>query len=310
MSTKTFIILGPTCTGKTSLGLKLCQKFNGVIISADSRQVVRYMDIGTGKMPVSSFTSKIERTEDKWVLNGVDIYGYDLVDPDEYFSAYDFVNYCKKTFPRVSRDGKNVFVVGGTGFYIDALTGKTPLAGVKPNLELRKHLETLGLDQLGQKLLDLNPEAYQKIDLKNPARVIRAIEKSLINGDSREKSFLLTNPVYIGLTGDRKILYERADAWVDTIFGVGLFEEVAKIQKQFPGSHRLTGLIYKSVINYLSGQATLEEASQRAKFDMHAYIRRQQTWFKRDSNIIWFDISDPNFDEQVVSLVESELNGR
>jgi len=99
-------------------------------------------------------------------------------------------------------------------------------------------------------------------------------------------------------------LYERADAWVDAIFGAGLFDEVTKIQKQFPKSHRLSGLIYKSAISYLSGKTTLEEANQRAKFDMHAYIRRQQTWFKRNPAITWFDISAPNFDEQVVSLVE------
>lgn len=310
ISAKNFVILGPTCTGKTSLGLKLCQKFNGVIISADSRQMIRHMDIGTGKIPVSSATLEILRTEAKWVLSDVDVYGYDLVDPDQYFSAHDFLNYCQKTFPRASLNGKNVFVVGGTGFYIDALTGKIPLAGVGPDLELRKYLEILTLDQLGQKLLELNSEVYQKIDLKNPARVIRAIEKSLTREVSREKQPLLTEPIYIGLTGDRKILYERADAWVDAVFGAGLFDEVANIQKQFPKSHRLTGLIYKSAVSYLSSQTTLEEANQRAKFDMHAYIRRQQTWFKRDPAITWFDILDPNFDDRVVSLVESKLHGR
>ena len=310
MATKNFVILGPTCAGKTSLGLKLCQKFNGAIISADSRQVVRHMDIGTGKIPMSGTTLKIDRMEGSWILSDVGVYGYDLVDPDQYFSAYDFVTYCKKTFPRASLNGKNVFVVGGTGFYIDALTGKTPLAGVGPDLELRKYLETLTLDQLGQKLFELNSAASQKIDLKNPARVIRAVEKSLSREVLQEKSSLLANPTYIGLTCDRKVLYERADAWVGAIFGAGLFEEVAKIQEQFPKSQRLTGLIYKSAVNYLAGQTTLEEAKQRAKFDMHAYIRRQQTWFKRDPNIIWFDISQPNFDEQVVSLVESKLHGR
>lgn len=310
MSTNNFVILGPTCTGKTSLGLKLCQKFNGAIISADSRQAVRYMDVGTGKLPVSNATSEILRTEDRWVLGGVDVYGYDLVDPDQYFSAYDFVGYCQKTFPRVPLNGKNMFVVGGTGFYIDALAGNTPLAGVAPDLGLRNYLETLNLEQLDQKLLEVNPEAYQKLDLKNPARVIRAIEKSLTSEISQEKSSLLTAPIYIGLTGDRKILYERADAWVDAIFDPRLFDEVVNIQQQFPKSHRLTGLIYKSAVSYLSNQATLEEASQRAKFDMHAYIRRQQTWFKRDPNIIWFDISQPNFDDRVVSLVESNLHGR
>ncbi len=319
MVTKTFIILGPTCTGKTSLGLKLCQKFNGAIISADSRQVVRYMDIGTGKLPIPKFgskasinarASKVVRMEDRWVIDGIDVYGYDLVNPDQYFSSHDFVKYCEKILPRVSRDGKNIFVVGGTGFYIDSLAGKIPLVGVGPDLELRKYLDLLGLAQLRQKLLDLNPAVYEKTDTKNPVRMIRAIEKSLGREISRERSALLTNPVYVGLTSNRENLYKRADAWVDEIFGPDLFDEVKEIKKMFPKSHRLGGLIYRTVVSYLSGQVGAEDAKQRAKFDMHAYIRRQQTWFKRNSSISWFDISDPNFDERLYYLVESNLNGR
>ncbi len=310
MVTKLLIILGPTCTGKTSLALKLCARFNGAIVSADSRQVVRYMDLGTGKVPVDALDQQIEKRTDRWLMNGIDIYGYDLVNPDDYFSAFDFADYCGKLFPAISRSNKNIFIVGGTGFYIDALTGRMPLAGIGPDMKLRGELEKLSLEDLATKLLELDEPAYQKIDRKNPARLIRAIERST-QVDSLAKTIpVVRDAVFVGLTADREILYSRADRWVAEIFGEQLFAEVKQIQTQFPKSLRLNGLIYKSVVDYLTGAATLEEAKQRAKFDMHAYIRRQQTWFKRTPGIAWFDISQKNFDAGVSSLVESELHGQ
>lgn len=308
--TKTFIILGPTCAGKTSLGVKLCREFNGLIISADSRQVVRCMDIGTGKVPALGLPADITRLRDRWVLSGVDIYGYDLVDPNEYFSAYDFLGFCKKILLRAFLDGRNVFVVGGTGLYIDTLAGRVPLAGVGPNMALRRNAKSLSVDELGARLLKLSSEVYKKIDVKNPVRIIRAIEKLSVKDVSEEKASLLKDPIFVGLTSDREVLYARADAWIDSIFKDELFNEVAFIESRFPNSHRLKGLIYKSVVSYLSRATSLEESKQQAKYDTHAYIRRQLTWFRRNSDINWFDISAKNFDDQVLSLVKSEINGR
>lgn len=306
-------ILGPTCTGKTSFGLFLCQKFNGCIVSADSRQVVKHMDVGTGKVPYSSDRSyNVERFNDRWTINGVDVYGYDLVNPDEYFSAYDFMEFCKKIFPRVSRNGKNIFVVGGTGFYIDVISGNAQVFGVGPNLKLREELENLKHEELAEKLKQINPEVYKKTDLKNKVRIIRAIERSLSNvsESSNIRASLFESAIFVGFTAPRSYLYQSADAWIDRIFGSDLFEEVLFIKKHFPKSSRLNGLIYKSALGHIEGTYTLEESKQRAKFDMHAYIRRQLTWFKRRKDITWFDITKPNFDEDIISLVESETNGR
>lgn len=305
------IVVGPTCTGKTSLAVKLCKQFDGVILSADSRQVVKYMDVGTGKVPVSGSGVQLAREKDRWVLDGVDVFGYDLINPDDYFSAFDFKSYCEKLFPQVSRNGKNVFLVGGTGFYIDAVTGRTSLEGVSPDMALRHELKHLSVEELAGRLLKLDEVGYNKVDAKNPARLIRAIEKashmrSSLASDRRSDG--ISKASYIGLTASREVLYSRADRWVEEIFGEKLFEEVRLLQKLFPKSHRLTGLVYKSTLDYLSGVSTLEEARQRAKFDVHAYIRRQQTWFKRDPEIRWFDISQPNFDAEVSFLVESILN--
>lgn len=328
MPNKTIIILGPTCTGKTSLAVKLSKLFNGAIISADSRQVVKLMDIGTGKIPAGEINRRVERREDKWIVDEVDIFGYDLVNPDDYFSAYDFVKYYQKIFPRVSHDGKNVFLVGGTGFYIDAVTGRTPLAEISPNMELRKSLEKLSTEELAEKLFVLDELTYKTIDTKNPARLVRAIEKatqmnSVIASDRRERGDLdeIASPpmadlvppndivTIVGLTADREVLYSQSDKWVDTIFNEKLFEEVQLIQTRFPESHRLKGLIYTSAVDYLAGKTPLEEAKQQAKFAMHAYIRRQQTWFKRNSEIEWFNILHPNFDADITSIVESSLDG-
>ena len=327
MENKAIIILGPTCTGKTSLAINLSKRFNGAILSADSRQVVRYMDIGTGKIPAEETNRHVEKLDDRWIVDGVNIFGYDLVNPDEYFSAYDFVEYCQKVFPAVSRDGKNIFLVGGTGFYIDAVTGKTSLDGVGPNVELRKSLGKLSTDELAEKLRRLDESAYKTIDTKNPARLLRAVEKAMAghagshsprrNGQEigTHSEETVAPAVIIGLTAEREILYNRADTWVDTIFNEKLFEEVKLIQTRFPKSHRLNGLIYKSAANYLNSVADLSESKQRAKFDMHAYIRRQQTWFKRNDEIKWLNICDKNFDSKATSIVlslingESELNG-
>lgn len=335
MPNKTIVILGPTCTGKTSLAVKLSKLFNGAIISADSRQVVRLMDIGTGKIPAGEINRRVERREDKWIVDEVDIFGYDLVNPDDYFSAYDFVKYYQKTIPRIqgdeakkSLDGRNIFLVGGTGFYIDAVTGKTSLAEISPNMELRKSLENLSTEELADKLRRLDESAYKTIDTKNPARLVRAIEKiiqvgGVIASDRRERGDLdeIASPptadlvppndivTIVGLTADREVLYSQSDKWVDGVFTEKLFEEIKLIQARFPESHRLNGLIYGSAVDYLAGKTPLEEAKQQAKFAMHAYIRRQQTWFKRNPQIKWFNILHPNFDADITSIVESELHG-
>jgi tRNA dimethylallyltransferase len=306
---KVFIIVGPTSSGKTSLALEMCKKFNGEIISADSRQVYKYMDIGTGKIPINS-DLQIEKGEKFWELDGVKIWGYDLVTPDQYFSGFDFASFALRKAREIIKEGKTVFLVGGTGFYIDLFTGRMKPSKVKPDLELRQALEYLSLPELQERLKKLDPKAFKNIDLKNKARLVRAIEKS-VGSEKNEKELPYLEKasfIWLGLTSDRKFLYQRADAWVDEIWEGGLIDEFKSLcEKGYEKSRKLKGLVYKTVLKFLDGEITSEKATERIKFDIHAYIRRQQTWFKKNEEIQWVDISKDDFKEIIYNKIKENI---
>ena len=306
---KVFMIVGPTSSGKTSLALDLCKKFNGEIISADSRQVCKFMDIGTGKIPVNS-KIKIERNQDFWKLNDTKVWGYDLITPDKYFSGYDFADFALKKALEIIKSGKNVFLVGGTGFYIDLLTGKMRPSKVRPDLVLRNSLEDLSLADLQKKLKKLSSEVFEIIDQKNKTRLVRAIEKELSLKVNEEPLPYLENIdfVFVGLIGSRELLYSRADAWVDEIWKNGLVDEIKDLcDKGFGGAPKLRGLVYREVLDFLEGKISEEDTIQKIKFDIHAYIRRQQTWFKKNKEINWVEISQDDFKEIIYNKVKENL---
>jgi tRNA dimethylallyltransferase len=301
------VIVGPTSSGKTSLSIEIAKKINGEIISADSRQVVKGMDIGTGKLPLNT-TARFTKYEQFWEIADVKIWGYDLVNPDQYFSSYDFALYALEKFEHLCGQNKVPLLVGGTGFYVDTATGRSQASAAAPDFTLRNKLEALSLEQLQNQLLKVDPNTYKKIDLSNKVRLIRAIEKNL----SPLKNDPLKVPekykfVYIGLTAPRQVLYERADRWVDEVWKNGLIKETQTlIEKGYAQSAALKGLIYKSAIDVLNGK-TAEIAKQEAKFDIHAYIRRQQTWFKRNPDIRWFDITEKDFSKNALNYVQYVL---
>ena len=304
-----FIILGPTSSGKTSLALSLCEKFDGEIISADSRQVCKFMDIGTGKVPVKSDIN-VQRCADYWKFNNIKIWGYDLVDPDQYFSGYDFANYALKKAKEILEKGKTVFLVGGTGFYIDLFTGKIKPSNVLPDMDLRSSLEQSSLSNLQNKLKKMSKDVYDQIDQKNKVRLIRAIEKES-SVDVREETLPYIKNAkfnYIGLTSARESLYKRTDDWVNEIWRGGLTEEVKSlVEMGYENSPKIKGIVYKEVFDYLEGVLTKPEAIQKTKFNLHSYIRRQQTWFKKNNLIEWFDISKDDFKEIIYNRVKETL---
>jgi len=304
-----FIILGPTSSGKTSLALSLCEKFDGEIISADSRQVCKFMDIGTGKVPVKSDIN-VQRCADYWKFNNIKIWGYDLVDPDQYFSGYDFANYALKKAKEILEKGKTVFLVGGTGFYIDLFTGKIKPSNVLPDMDLRSSLEQSSLSNLQNKLKKMSKDVYDQIDQKNKVRLIRAIENESSADVRKETLPYIKNAKfnYIGLTSAREFLYNRTDDWVDEIWRGGLIEEIKSlIEMGYENSPKIKGIVYKEVFDYLEGVLTKPEAIQKAKFNLHSYIRRQQTWFKKNNLIEWFDISKDDFKEIIYNRVKETL---
>lgn len=305
MKNKIVIIIGPTCTGKTSLALDLCKELDGEIISADSRQLYKYMDIGTGKVP-SSEKIKIEKKDKRWVLDGINVWGYDLVAPDSYFSAYDFAEFALKKANSV-RAEKPVFLVGGTGFYVDVFTGNIKLPGFSPDFDLRNKLEKNTLEQLKSLSTSLNLEIKNTSEKSNKQRIIRNIEKAL----SREKNSIplpyLKNVefLFLGLSSDRNFLYTRADLWVNQILEKGIVDEVTDLRKLGYGdSPKLHGLIYGQVSGFLDNKISYEECEQKMKYSMHAYIRRQETYFKKMSNIKWFDVGKDSYLQNVYNQVK------
>jgi tRNA dimethylallyltransferase len=300
------VIIGPTSTGKTSLSMELCKIFDGEIISADSRQIFKYMDIGTGKVPVTPGVA-VTRSNQVWNINGINIWGYDLAKPGQYFSAY---NYADFALNKITQSHKNIFLAGGTGFYIDVVTGRLKVARSKPNFKLRNHLETLSLAELQ----DLLPaKILSKIDKQNPARLIRAIEKE--SSDKTNKFPAIprlkkTDFKYIGLTAPREVLYKKTDEWLEKVWNEGLLGELKfLIKKGYENTPQLNGLIYNTAKSFTKGLLGEEEAKQKAKFDLHAYIRRQQTWFKRNPNIVWFDITQSDYRKKIADHVKLILDG-
>ncbi len=305
------VIVGPTSSGKTSLAIQIAKHFNGELISADSRQIYKHMDIGTGKIPVKSDLS-VKNFVNYWTLDDVVVWGYDLTEPNNYFSAFDYFTWANKTLADIQQGrDKNPILVGGTGFYIDLVTGRKGFSNVPPNFGLRQELESESLENLQIRLLEIAPDAYAQIDTNNPARLIRAIEISLTaNNLSSDKQPPKLNTFFIGLTSSRETLYNRADAWVEVVWNNGLVGEVNHLLEMgFKDSLPLNGIVYKTVLSYLKDEISETDCLQRIKFDLHSYIRRQQTWFKQNKDIVWFDISEQNFFQKVLDHVQSKIDG-
>ncbi len=310
-----FVIFGPTSSGKTSLALKLSKALNGVIISADSRQVYKEMDIGTGKVPIKT-NYKITKLDGKWEIDGVDIYGYDIVFPNEYFSAYDFYKYASDVIEVENLKNKTIFLVGGTGFYLDVVTGRSPMSGVEPDQELRKQLNLKSTEELYVILKRSNKKLAEKVDKDNRNRIIRAIEiaSSFSNIKSYKqkevKSKLVDNFefIHIGLTASRNDLYNRVDLWLDEIWKGGLIEETKFLMNKYGEIDKLSGLVYRSAVEFLAQKEIEENAKQKAKYDLHKYIRRQETWFKKYDDAKIFDTTDKNYYREVLNLIQSKYN--
>ena len=307
------IIVGPTSTGKTSLAIWLCKKLGGEIISADSRQVYRYMDVGTGKIPLD-FLSNLQligKPCDYSELDGAKIWGYDLVLPGEYFSAHDFASYGLVKVQELREKCVLPLLVGGTGLYIDFFTGKYKDSYDPPNFKLRAELELKSLEDLQKHTTSLNIEVNYS-DFHNKRRLVRIIERSV----SVEKETPLpyspsSEYVFLGLTSSHEYLYKRADVWVDSIWADNLvLREVDKLcSLGFGATSQINGLIYKDVFKYRQGLCSRDEAVQKIKYGVHAYIRRQQTYFRRNKNIHWFDVAQDNLYENVYNYLMGVLNG-
>ena len=277
---KVLAIIGPTGSGKTSWAKVLAQKFNGKIISVDSRQVYRGMDIGTAK----------DKTFPQALI--------DVADPSQNYTLADF----QKAAMELINDYlslKNLPVlVGGTGLYLESVLYGYIIPDLKKeSLKLREELEKLSDNELLEKLKEFDLDSSLKIDPQNRRRLIRALEVSVLSERPFSAQKKKTKPKFksliIGIDVPRETLYAKVDARVEQMVKDGLVEEVRMLIKKYPADlPALNTIGYKEIIDYLKNQMTLPEAVQRIKFNTHAYIRRQNTWFRRDENIKWVKTLD------------------
>lgn len=294
------VLTGPTAVGKTSLSIALAKAVNGEIISADSMQVYQKMDIGSAKI----------RPEE---MDGVKHYLVDVLDPKEDFHIVKFQQMAKTAMEKIYAKGKIPILVGGTGFYIQAVTKDIDFTQTRQENSYRKDLELLaeekGSEYLHEMLKKVDPKSAEVIHAHNVKRVIRALEfyhqnRTPISAHNEEQKqnespYALA---YFVLNMPRELLYQRIDLRVDQMLEEGLLEEVKALQKE--GCHRgmvsMQGLGYKEILAYLEGEYPLEEAVRILKRDTRHFAKRQLTWFRRESEVVWVDKDRFNYEEDQI----------
>ncbi len=288
-------IVGPTATGKSRLAVRLAQRFNGEIIGADSRQVYRYMDIGTAK-PDSSERSLVPH------------HIIDIIDPDEPFSLAQYRELATAAIDSIHERHTVPFLVGGTGLYIKAMLEGWQTPEVSPDPRFRYNMEERakqegGPQELYRQLTAIDPAAAEKTDPRNVRRVIRALEVINCTGKLFSEAGTRIKPPYdthtIGLTAERGKLYEIADRRVDHMLARGLVDEVKNLVAMGYGYDlpSMSGIGYQQIGQYLKGELTLQQATEKIKTATHRFIRHQYAWFRlSDESIHWYGVEDIDSD--------------
>lgn len=291
------VLTGPTAVGKTSLSIGLAKALDAEIISADSMQVYKYMDIGSAKIR-------------PWEMQGVPHHLVDVLDPREEFHVVRFQQMAKEAMEQIYSRGKIPLLVGGTGFYIQAVTRDIDFSQEGEDSPFRRELEALarekGAEYLHSRLAQVDEESARKIHPNNVKRVIRALEFyeenhypiSLHNQQEQEKESPY-NLAYFALNAPRDLLYRRIDQRVDQMVEEGLLDEVRYLKDM--GCDRslvsMQGLGYKEILAYLEQEISFEEAIRILKRDTRHFAKRQITWFKREKDVIWMDKEKYDYDE-------------
>lgn len=285
------VLVGPTAVGKTRYSLDIAKAWNAEIISGDSMQVYRGMDIGTAKIPQE------ER-------EGIPHHMIDVCEPEEPFSAAAFQDRCRELIADISARDKLPMIVGGTGLYVESLCYDYAFPEAPANEQLREQLQGYadrhGADALHGRLADVDPESAGRLHPNDVRRVIRALEIYETTGTTMSDMLARqskTSPYelcIIGLTMDRRTLYDRIDSRVDAMLEEGLIDEVrGLLERGVPGTAvSMQGLGYKEIVPYVKGEMTLEEAVLLLKRDSRRFAKRQLSWFRHMSDIAWVDVTD------------------
>lgn len=285
---KVIVICGPTASGKTALSIELAKKINGEIISSDSMQIYKDMNIGTAK------PSKEE-------MQGIKHYLLDFIEPDKRYSVADFKKDAEKAIKEIIKKGKNPIIVGGTGLYVDSLIYGIEYQDIQFDINYREELEKRvlqeGLDSLYNEAMQIDPQAMEKISINDKKRILRVLEIYKATGknktqqeiESRKNGVIYDYKVF-AINMDRQKLYERINKRVDNMIEHGLVQEVESLIKKynsFPTA--MQGLGYKEVVEYLQRETTMEEMIEKIKMETRRYAKRQITWFKKNKQTIWIE---------------------
>ncbi len=288
MNDKIIAIAGPTASGKSALALELCKRLNGELVSFDSMQIYRGLDIGTAK------PSKAEQAEVRHHL-------IDICDPSESFSAADFAKCAHEAIADIRSRGKRAVLCGGTGLYLDSVLGRLDFGEMESDDKLREGLfrfaEENGVDALHERLREIDPSAAETIHKNNVRRVVRAIEIYLLTGKTKTEHDRLAisnspyDSVIIALDyADREILYSRINSRVDAMISAGLENEVRELYASgylYPDTTAGQAIGYKEMLDYIRGIDTLEAAVEKIKLGTRRYAKRQLTWLRRNKSVNW-----------------------
>lgn len=300
---KVLVIVGPTAVGKTALSVELAKKFNGEIISGDSLQIYKKLDIGTAKISTSE-------------MSGIPHHLIDVIEPTDNYSVADFQKAGRQLITEITERGHLPIIAGGTGLYIQSLLYDYQL-GAKEEVvsDVRKKYEELagriGKKQLWEYLKEKDPLAAEKIHWNNQRKVIRALEVFEVTGYSimtpKEKPQCLYEYCMIGLDTDRKLLYQRIDQRVDQMIAAGLVDE-ARFVYSLGEIQASQGIGYKELYPYFKGEITLEEAVEQIKQNSRRYAKRQLTWFRNRLKAQWFDLLEqPKQQEEIERVIKKWL---
>ncbi len=294
------VIAGATASGKTALAINLAKRFNGEVVSADSMQIYKNMDIGTAK-------------PDEKEMDGVPHYMLSVAEPTDSYSAKDFVEGAKKAIDDIIKRGKLPIIAGGTGMYIDLLTGRmdfdAPAGDEKVRRELEMFYEENGIDALYAVFLKEAGEYEGKIHKNDVKRVMRAIERARCGFEKSEKTTKNEyNSIWLAIDIDREKLYNKINVRVDIMLKDGLIEEVERVivPVRDKCTTSLAGIGYKEVLMYLDGDINLEEMTELIKKRSRNYAKRQLTWFRRNKDIHW--LNENNAFNEAVKIINEGID--
>ena len=292
---KIISVVGPTASGKTRLSVELAKKLSAQIVSADSMQIYRKLDIGTAKVTSAE-------------MQGITHHMINCFEPTENCSVQNFISMARNKIDQLISAGINCVLVGGTGLYVDHLIQDTQFVDMPSNDGLRKKLNAKDEQELYALLSNLDPVVAKRLHPNDKKRVVRALEIYELTGKSivywEELSHENSNPLQVTMIGlnyvDRQVLYDRINERVDIMFDLGLEQEVRslKLIDGFEGSTAAEAIGYKEMIRYLNGEISIDEAKEQIKQNTRHYAKRQITWFKRNPNIHWINVeSGMSFEE-------------